>query len=115
MPPAAGNVHSTLLALLVACTTVAALCHAHTTPQALDSLPCRRRVLLSGTPLQNHLDEFYAMVDFCNPGVLGTPAQFRWVHLSQGRDRQRGHQIYHCPGTPPAARGPAQRPRRMEL
>ncbi|GFH25830.1 uncharacterized protein HaLaN_23862, partial [Haematococcus lacustris] len=25
----------------------------------------------------NHLDEFYAMVDFANPGVLGTPAEFR--------------------------------------
>lgn len=27
--------------------------------------------------MQNHLDEFYAMVDFCNPGVLGSPAEFR--------------------------------------
>ncbi|GAB4814175.1 hypothetical protein N2152v2_001221 [Parachlorella kessleri] len=45
--------------------------------QALGSLACKRRVLLSGTPLQNHLDEFYAMVSFCNPGVLGTPSQFR--------------------------------------
>jgi DNA repair and recombination RAD54-like protein len=26
--------------------------------------------------MQNHLDEFYAMVNFCNPGVLGTPAEF---------------------------------------
>lgn len=29
------------------------------TNRALDSLACRRRVLLSGTPLQNRLDEFY--------------------------------------------------------
>lgn len=27
------------------------------TNRALDSLPCKRRVLLSGTPMQNHLDE----------------------------------------------------------
>jgi DNA repair and recombination protein RAD54 and RAD54-like protein len=27
------------------------------TNKALDSLTCRRRVLLSGTPMQNHLDE----------------------------------------------------------
>ena len=27
------------------------------TNKALDSLACRRRVLLSGTPMQNHLDE----------------------------------------------------------
>jgi DNA repair and recombination RAD54-like protein len=47
------------------------------TNQALNDLPCKRRVLLSGTPMQNHLDEFYAMVNFTNPGVLGTPAHFR--------------------------------------
>eukprot|EP00195_Chlamydomonas_chlamydogama_P012357 CAMPEP_0202906302 /NCGR_PEP_ID=MMETSP1392-20130828/38231_1 /ASSEMBLY_ACC=CAM_ASM_000868 /TAXON_ID=225041 /ORGANISM="Chlamydomonas chlamydogama, Strain SAG 11-48b" /LENGTH=1035 /DNA_ID=CAMNT_0049594745 /DNA_START=120 /DNA_END=3227 /DNA_ORIENTATION=+ len=52
------------------------------TNKALDSLLCRRRVLLSGTPLQNHLDEFYAMVDFCNPGVLGTTAEFRRTYES---------------------------------
>jgi DNA repair and recombination protein RAD54 and RAD54-like protein len=27
------------------------------TNRALDSLACKRRVLLSGTPMQNHLDE----------------------------------------------------------
>lgn len=27
------------------------------TNKALDSLACKRRVLLSGTPMQNHLDE----------------------------------------------------------
>lgn len=47
------------------------------TSRALDSLRCARRVLLSGTPLQNKLDEFYAMVSFCNPGLLGSPAAFR--------------------------------------
>ncbi|CAM9559187.1 unnamed protein product, partial [Phaeothamnion confervicola] len=47
------------------------------TNQALSSLKCRRRVLLSGTPMQNDLDEFFAMVDFTNPGVLGTAQHFR--------------------------------------
>mmetsp|Transcript_11199 Transcript_11199/g.69143 ORF Transcript_11199/g.69143 Transcript_11199/m.69143 type:complete len:886 (+) Transcript_11199:228-2885(+) len=47
------------------------------TNKALDSLPCRRRVLLSGTPMQNHLEEFFAMVNFTNPGLLGTPSEFR--------------------------------------
>ena len=32
------------------------------TTMALAQLPCRRRVLLSGTPMQNDLGEFYAMV-----------------------------------------------------
>nr|PNR53914.1 hypothetical protein PHYPA_007589 [Physcomitrium patens] len=47
------------------------------TNQALASLPCFRRVLLSGTPMQNDLEEFYAMVNFTNPGVLGNASTFR--------------------------------------
>jgi SNF2 family DNA or RNA helicase len=47
------------------------------TSVALSQLPCRRRVLLSGTPLQNDLVEFFAIVNFTNPGVLGTPSHFR--------------------------------------
>lgn len=44
---------------------------------ALASLPVKRRVLLTGTPMQNDLEEFYAMVDFTNPGILGTQEEFR--------------------------------------
>ena len=51
--------------------------NATATSVALASLPCRRRVLLSGTPLQNDLEEFFAIVNFTNPGVLGTAAHFR--------------------------------------
>lgn len=40
------------------------------TSKALNSLPVKRRVLLTGTPMQNDLQEFFAMVDFTNPGVL---------------------------------------------
>ena len=46
------------------------------TNQALAKMACKRRIMLSGTPMQNHLDEFYSMVSFCNPGVLGTPKEF---------------------------------------
>lgn len=40
------------------------------TSLALSSLNCRKRVLLTGTPMQNDLEEFFAMVNFTNPGVL---------------------------------------------
>jgi DNA repair and recombination protein RAD54B len=49
------------------------------TSQALSALPTARRVVLTGTPVQNHLDEFFCMVEFCNPGVFGTPQSFRRV------------------------------------
>ncbi|KAI9318802.1 P-loop containing nucleoside triphosphate hydrolase protein [Dichotomocladium elegans] len=45
--------------------------------QELNSLPVRRRVILSGTPIQNDLSEYYALFDFANPGLLGTPNEFR--------------------------------------
>ncbi|XP_058097109.1 protein CHROMATIN REMODELING 25 [Magnolia sinica] len=47
------------------------------TNRALAALPCCRRILLSGTPMQNDLEEFFAMVNFTNPGVLGDAAYFR--------------------------------------
>jgi len=47
------------------------------TSRALNSLPVKRRVLLTGTPMQNDLTEFFAMTDFTNTGVLGTLEEFR--------------------------------------
>ncbi|TMW56631.1 hypothetical protein Poli38472_006641 [Pythium oligandrum] len=50
--------------------------------RALSSLACRKRVLLSGTPMQNDLEEFYAMVDFTNPNILGSTSEFRKEYLN---------------------------------
>ncbi|KAG1662668.1 hypothetical protein FOA52_014594, partial [Chlamydomonas sp. UWO 241] len=67
--------------------------HGNKTVDALLALGCRRRVLLTGTPVQNNLDEFYALLSFVAPGVLGTPAVFKRVYsdpISKGRDRDAG-------------------------
>ncbi|XP_075215180.1 DNA repair and recombination protein RAD54B-like [Lycorma delicatula] len=47
------------------------------TSMLLNQIHCRRRVLLTGTPIQNDLQEFHALVDFVNPGILGTYTEFR--------------------------------------
>ncbi|KAG0704667.1 P-loop containing nucleoside triphosphate hydrolase protein [Suillus ampliporus] len=44
------------------------------------SLRTVRRIILSGTPIQNDLSEFHAMADFCNPGLLDNHATFRKVY-----------------------------------
>lgn len=44
--------------------------------QAIESLNTRRRIILSGTPIQNDLGEFYAMVNFVNDGCLGSQKGF---------------------------------------
>jgi DNA repair and recombination RAD54-like protein len=47
------------------------------TYSALMGIQCRRRVLLSGTPIQNDLLEYFSLVHFVNEGLLGTAAEFR--------------------------------------
>jgi DNA repair and recombination protein RAD54B len=44
--------------------------------KAIESLNTSRRVILSGTPVQNNLNEFYAMVNFVNDGCLGSSKAF---------------------------------------
>ena len=44
--------------------------------KAIEALNTPRRVILSGTPIQNDLGEFYAMVNFVNDGCLGSAKAF---------------------------------------
>jgi len=63
------------------------------TSMALNSLQVKRRVLLTGTPMQNDLDEFFAMVDFTNPNILGTQEDFRkkiMYPILRGREPDAG-------------------------
>ncbi|XP_071653993.1 DNA repair and recombination protein RAD54-like [Temnothorax longispinosus] len=47
------------------------------TYQSLMGLKAKRRVLLSGTPIQNDLLEYFSLVHFVNQGILGTAQEFR--------------------------------------
>jgi SNF2 family DNA or RNA helicase len=45
--------------------------------RAARDLPARLRVAMTGTPVENRLDELWSLLAFTNPGVLGTRARFR--------------------------------------
>ncbi len=45
--------------------------------QAVRTIPARTRLALTGTPVENHLAELWAIMDFCNPGLLGPAKRFR--------------------------------------
>uniref|UniRef100_A0A8C5GVS1 DNA repair and recombination protein RAD54-like n=1 Tax=Gouania willdenowi TaxID=441366 RepID=A0A8C5GVS1_GOUWI len=72
------------------------------TYQALNAMSAQRRVLISGTPIQNDLLEYFSLVHFVNAGILGTAHEFkkRFEHpILKGRDadasdgdRQRGEE-----------------------
>ncbi|XP_058420597.1 DNA repair and recombination protein RAD54B isoform X2 [Diceros bicornis minor] len=50
------------------------------TTTALISLSCEKRIILTGTPIQNDLQEFFALIDFVNPGILGSLSSYRKIY-----------------------------------
>ncbi|KAG0371650.1 DNA repair and recombination protein rad54b [Mortierella sp. AD032] len=49
------------------------------TAQAIRSLSTKRRIILTGTPIQNDLGEFFAMIDFVNPSLFDNYSLFKKV------------------------------------
>lgn len=57
--------------------------------QSLAVLNVSRRVILSGTPIQNDLSEYFALLNFAIPDVLGSRTEFRKEYeldILRGRD-----------------------------
>ncbi|CAA3030465.1 CHROMATIN REMODELING 24 [Olea europaea subsp. europaea] len=45
--------------------------------KSLLQIPCARRIIISGTPLQNNLKELWALFNFCCPELLGDKKWFK--------------------------------------
>ncbi|KAI9223930.1 P-loop containing nucleoside triphosphate hydrolase protein [Blastocladiella britannica] len=58
---------------------------------ALNQLNVPRRVILSGTPIQNDLTEYFSLLNFACPGLLGNENEFRRnfeLPIMRGRDSE---------------------------
>ncbi|CAF3346610.1 unnamed protein product [Rotaria socialis] len=58
-----------------------------------------RRIVLTGTPMQNNLKEYYAMINFCKPNYLGTESEFSRnfripIEAGQHKDSSPGDVAY---------------------
>lgn len=45
--------------------------------QAIRAISARHRFALTGTPVENRLSELWSIMEFCNPGLLGSQTAFR--------------------------------------
>ena len=45
--------------------------------RAVRALPAAARIALTGTPVENQLSELWSIMDFANPGLLGSAKKFR--------------------------------------
>ncbi len=45
--------------------------------EAVRALPARHRIALTGTPVENRLADLWSIMEFTNPGLLGTASEFR--------------------------------------
>lgn len=83
--------------------TVACLDEAHTIKnpntkmsKAAMLLQAKRKVILTGTPIQNHLSELWNLFQFINPGLLGSAEQFghKFIEPIEGNhDKERQSQL----------------------
>lgn len=45
--------------------------------KSVKKLPAAGRIVMTGTPVENHLGDLWSLFDFCCPGLLGSAGQFK--------------------------------------
>lgn len=54
---------------------------ANKTLKVLSDMEIERKLILTGTPIQNDLNEFYTIINFINPDILGSLLEFQRIYL----------------------------------
>ena len=55
--------------------------------RGVKKLPAGCRIVLTGTPVENHLGDLWSLFDFCSPGLLGTAGEFK--NFIKGLNKQQ--------------------------
>lgn len=65
------------------------------TNRAITKVKTKRRIILTGTPVQNALHEYYAMVEWIKPNILGTIHEFNNIYANPIKDGQNKDSTDH--------------------
>jgi SNF2 family DNA or RNA helicase len=69
--------------------------------QAVRNLVADFRVALTGTPVENHVGDLWSIMDFLNPGFLGSREEFKrafFVPIQAFRDREAAERLQRLSG-----------------
>jgi SNF2 family DNA or RNA helicase len=69
--------------------------------QAVRTLKADYRIALTGTPVENHVGDLWSIMDFLNPGFLGTRQEFKrnyFVPIQAFRDREASERLHRIAG-----------------
>ena len=69
--------------------------------QAVRRIPAQYRVALTGTPVENHVGDLWAIMHFLNPGLLGGQGQFKreyFMPIQQHHDQEAAERLKKATG-----------------
>ena len=64
--------------------------------QAVRALSAEYKIALTGTPVENHVGDLWSIMDFLNPGFLGSEVEFKrnfFVPIQAQRDREASERL----------------------